>query len=124
MLVSALSVVVPSGTHIARGIKTLEVRRWRPAVLPVEGLVIVENGRYLREEGEVDPSGMAVAVVSVREVREWRAEDVAAACAERYEPGWLAWVLEDVRPIAVPFRAVAARGIYELELDERQLKDT
>jgi hypothetical protein len=124
MRLPALSIVAPSGTRIARGIKTLEVRRWRPAVLPVEGLVIVENGRYLRQEGEVDPMGMAVAVVNVRDVHEWRADEVAAACAERYEPGWLAWVLEDVRPIAVPFRAVAARGIYELEVDERQLKST
>lgn len=116
MLLPALSVVAPSGIHIAKRIKTLEIRHWRPAALPIEHLLIVENDRYLREDGEVDPAGRAVAIVAIREVHDWRPDEVGAACASYHEAGWLAWTIENVRSIAWPFVAVAARGIYNIEV--------
>lgn len=117
MVLSALSVVAPWGVRIARGIKTVEVRRWRPAALPMGNLLIVENDRYLRGEGEIDPAGRAVALVAIREVHDWRPEEVEAACANSYEAGWLAWRIEEVRPIEVPFGITAARGIYEVHVE-------
>ncbi|TLT95673.1 ASCH domain-containing protein [Acinetobacter baumannii] len=42
----ALSVVAPNGTRIAQRIKTLEVRSWVPAQLPLKDLFIVENQNF------------------------------------------------------------------------------
>ena len=39
---SALSIVAPSGTKIAQGLKTLEIRSWTPKQLPLRDLVIVK----------------------------------------------------------------------------------
>lgn len=47
---SALSIVAPSGTKIAQGLKTLEIRSWTPKQLPLRDLVIVENTQFLTAE--------------------------------------------------------------------------
>jgi len=60
MTAEALSIVRPSGTRIAEGKKTLEIRSWLPPRLPLLNLLIVENGRRLDQEGDVDPEGIAV----------------------------------------------------------------
>ena len=106
----------PGGSRIAEGRKTLELRRWRPVLDPSEDLLIVENDRYLRQEGEEDPFGRAVAIVRVARVRPFLRADVAAAGAASYEEGWLAWELVDVRPVRCRTAVLAARGIYEVEL--------
>ncbi|WP_442514370.1 ASCH domain-containing protein [Pseudomonas promysalinigenes] len=111
----ALSIVQPSGTRIAAGVKTLEVRRWHPGLNPTEDLLIVENGRFLHADADEDHDGIAVAIVRIRAVRPFVLADMAAACASYFEAGWLAWELTDVRPIR-PFSARAARGIYEVEV--------
>ena len=105
----ALSVVEPAGDLIRSGRKHLEVRRWKPAVLPLRDLVIVQNTRRLSSTGlREDPDGRAVALVDVVGVREWRKEDVDAAGATHWEAGWFAWELETIRAIdqgiAVPAR--------------------
>ena len=112
----ALSVVAPSGMMIAVGRKTLEVRRWRPGLAPVEDLLIVENDRFVREPGEEDPNGRAVAIVRVSKVRPFLPVDMEAAYASYYEEGWLAWELTDVRRVRSRQPVVAARGIYEVDL--------
>ncbi len=118
MKIKALSVVTPSGTLIARGEKTLEVRRWYPDITPDEDLLIIENRHYLRQDGEEDPDGHAVALVRVKAVRAFERTDIAAACASYYEDGWLAWELTDIRPISCDQKVVAARGIYQVELGD------
>ena len=112
----ALSVVSPAGTRIAAGLKTIEVRRWRPDLDPAEDLLIVENGRYLREPCDEDPDGRAVAIVKVARVRPFLPEDVAAAVASSFEEGGLAWELVDVRPVRSIHAVRAARGIYAVAL--------
>jgi hypothetical protein len=97
--VKAISIVAPGGSRIARGEKTLEARRWAPALGPDEDLLIVENGRFLTMDGEVDPDGVALALVRVATVRPFVEADMIAACASSFEPGWLAWELTDVRPL-------------------------
>lgn len=111
----ALSIVTPNGGRIACGQKTLEVRRWQPHLDPSEDLLIVENGRFLHEDGDED-DGHAVAIVRVRAVRPFVEADIPAACASSYADGWLAWELTDVRPINPPLPARAARGIYAVDL--------
>ncbi len=110
----ALSIVYPGGTKIARGEKTIEVRSWRPPDGFDEELLIVENRKFLREDGEVDPSGVPVAIVKIRRVREFLKEDIPAACASRWEPGYFAWELAEVRPLTGSGEVMAARGLYEV----------
>lgn len=118
MKIKALSVVAPSGTLIASGEKTLEVRRWHPHIAPDEDLLIIENRHYLRQDGEEDPDGHAVALVRVKTVRTFERTDIAAACASYYEEGWLTWELTDIRPVSCGQRIIAARGIYQVELGD------
>jgi hypothetical protein len=122
MKILALSIVAPWGTRIAEGRKTLEIRSWRPDSVPIENLLIVENGRRLTQPDESDPDGRAVAVVRISEVHAWTPEEAAAACSE-YEPGWLAWTIENVRVIREPFPMIARRRIYEVEVDDTLLLD-
>ena len=110
----ALSVIVKAGFAIASGKKSLEIRRWKPATLPLMDLAIVQNGRRLTEENPVDPEGQVVAVVDVWCVRPWRKEDAEAACSE-WEDGWLAWELENVRAVVNGPRVPAKLRIYEIE---------
>lgn len=112
----ALSIVKPNGTRIAQGEKTLEIRRWHPDLSPDEDLLIVENNRFLHAEGDEDADGIALARVRVKAVRPFVLADMQAACATRFEDGWLAWELFDVRPLPQPVRVHAARGLYEVEL--------
>lgn len=114
----ALSVVAPWGQAIAEGRKRIEVRSWRPEVLPVRNLLIVENQRRLTETGDTDPDGRAVALVDVMEVHPWAPDEAEAACST-WEPGWWAWALENVRPITTPFPMLAARKLYMVEVDRR-----
>ena len=112
----AISIVSPSGTRIAKGEKTIEVRSWLPTIALGEDLLIVENNNFLRTEGEIDPNGSPVAIVKIKNVREYLASDVSAACASRWEAGYYSWELEDIRPIHSKSKIIAARGIYEVEL--------
>lgn len=118
----ALSIVAPSGTNIAKGLKTLEIRRWKPEIGSDEDLLIVENARFLHEDGAQDEDGRAVALVKVVNIRPFVPADMAAACANYFEDGWLAGVLADMRPIACEQPVLAARGIYEVDLDPALLR--
>ena len=110
----ALSVVYPGGSKIANGQKKLEIRRWHPGLSENEPLLIVENHNFLMNDGEED-FGQAVAIVTIGQVREFALEDVEAACASSFEPGWLAWEIQSVKKIVTPFSVRAARKIYEVE---------
>jgi hypothetical protein len=117
MKYKALSIVHPSGTKIARGEKTIEVRSWQPPADFEGDLLIVENSKFLRNEGDVDPDGVPIALVKIKKVRVYEEADIPAACASRWEPGYYSWELTEVRPLNCSARVLAARGIYEIELD-------
>lgn len=119
----ALSVVAPSGANIVSGRKTLEVRSWRPDRLPLHDLLIVENHRYLTQPGDTDPEGRAVALVDVIEVRPWVEDDVAAACAREWAPGYWAWVLSSVRPIRKAALVTAELRLYRPDLPYSALEE-
>lgn len=118
----ALSIVVPSGTRIAQGLKTLEVRSWLPEQLPLKNLVIVENQHYLNKDGD-EELGRAVAIVDVVSAHPWRPDEFDAACANYWAEGYFAWVLENVRAIDPPLAVVAKRNIYTvfLETSDKQI---
>lgn len=52
----ALSIVLPNGTRIARGFKTIEVRSWKPTIDFENDFLIVENDYFLKESS-VDNNG-------------------------------------------------------------------
>lgn len=115
MKMNVISIVYPSGSKIANGEKTIEVRYWLPTIHLGQDMLIVENHKFLYSEGEVDPDGKPVAIVKIKKVRDYVKEDIPAACASRWDPGYYSWELEDVRPIRSNSKVVAARGIYEVE---------
>ena len=112
----ALSVVEMPGTAIACGKKTLEVRHWRPEKLPLLDLVIVQNKRRLTTSDPVDPEGKVVAIVDVKNIRDWRENDLEASCSSTWESGWLAWELENVRRVIDGPEVPAMRRIYDVDL--------
>lgn len=117
MKFKALSIVFPSGTNIAQGKKTIEVRSWMPPADFSGDLVIVENNKFLKDDGATDTNGKVVAVVKIKLVREYLESDIPAAMASRWEPGYYSWELIDVRPVNHSESVLAARDIYEIELD-------
>ncbi|QLY23993.1 ASCH domain-containing protein [Bdellovibrio sp. KM01] len=117
MKYNALSIVWPNGSKIASGEKKLEIRSWKPPEGFQGDLLIVENHNFLRKEGEIDPAGKPVALVKIKNVRPFMAGDLLDACWDKWEPGLFAWEVTDVRPIKSDKVAVAARKIYELEID-------
>lgn len=114
--VHAISIVAPNGTRIAKGEKTIEVRSWLPTIQLGSDLLVVENKDFLRDEGATDPNGKPVAIVQIKNVREYLETDIPAAKASRWESGYYSWELENVRPIVSDKSVLAARGIYEIEM--------
>ena len=119
----ALSIVSPHGQSIASGRKTLEVRSWHPASLPIRDLLIVENERYLVEDGQFDANGRAVALVDVRRVEPWLPSQVEAACSSGWQPGYHAWHLENVRPLFARQQVLAARKLYTVDFPFAENED-
>ncbi len=115
MTIKALSIVSPYGTLIASGEKTIETRTWPPDLGRNEWLVLIENHRRLTLPDEVDPDGLAIAVVRIGAVAPWTVEQEEAACFP-FQPGLLGWEIAEVRRIAEPFRMPAGRRIYEVEV--------
>ena len=111
-----MSIVRPGGQRIADGTKTIEVRRWQPGLGPDEDILIVQNERFLMNEGDEDPHGRVVAIVRVAAVRAFTTADMQAACATSFEEGWLSWELSTVRRVKSSSPVLAARQIYELAL--------
>lgn len=119
----ALSVVHPAGTRIASGLKTVEVRKWRPDTLPLRDLLIVENAHRLNSKSRPeDPNGRALALVDVVDITEWTEDLLKPSCAPYWEAGWLAWHLSNVRPIQIDEPVPAKLRIYEVELLSDYLK--
>lgn len=115
----ALSVVVRAGDNIRSGHKTLEIRDWVPEELPLRNLVIIQNRTRLSSNGITeDPDGEAVAIVDIETITDWQEEELEAACASHWEPGWKAWQLSNVRPLHLAERFPARLRIYNVELPE------
>lgn len=115
----ALSVVAPAGEQIRAGQKRLEIRKWQPDTLPLRDLLIIQNQQRLSHTGlREDLDGKVIALVDVVAVRAWRKEDLVAACAAQWEPGWLAWELVNVRPLDHCDTVPARLRIYEVKLPD------
>lgn len=114
----ALSIVAPNGTRIALGRKILEIRTWQPPHWPLRDLLVIENRIFLTAEDQLDPDGLAVALVDVADVRPWLPSELAAACATEWMAERWAWHLSHVRPIRERMRFPARRKLYHVAADE------
>ena len=65
-----------------------------------------------------DPDGLALALVDVVSCTEWTEDLLENSCASYWEPGWLAWHLENIRPLNISSPVPAKLRIYEIELPE------
>lgn len=110
----ALSVVERAGRLITSGTKTLEIRHWSPEELPLLNLAIIQNSRRLTPDDPIDPDGQLVAVVDVRNVREWK-EDDPGAPGSTWERGWLAWELDNIRVVENGPKVPAERRIFSID---------
>jgi hypothetical protein len=123
MTFSALSVLAPAGDWIRAGRKTIEVRRWSPEKWLLRNLLIVQNSNRLSCDGLTsDPDGKVVAMVDVAMVRPWQKDDLVASVSDIFEEGWLAWELQNIRPVDYPLPVSACRKIYEVELEQKYLQ--
>ncbi|MDW9250178.1 ASCH domain-containing protein [Burkholderia cepacia] len=68
---SALSIVKPAVDDIVAGRKRVEIRSWAPPAMPLRDLVLVQNTIFLRQDGQEDPDGIALAMVDVMGVHDW-----------------------------------------------------
>ncbi|WP_333978067.1 ASCH domain-containing protein [Burkholderia cepacia] len=113
---SALSIVKPAVDDIVAGRKRVEIRSWAPPAIPLRDLVLVQNTIFLRQDGQEDPDGIALAMVDVVGVHDWT-PDEARSQGKQWCAGYVCWELANVRPIAPPVPCVAKRGIYALPDD-------
>ena len=112
----AISIVAPHGKNIALGLKTIEVRSWVPDQLPLKNVLLIENHRYLLEDGDED-FGQIVAMVDFDDVHEWREDELEIACGSDWKAGYWAWTISNVRPIQSIEKVAAKRKIYTLSFE-------
>lgn len=105
----ALSIKQPWSSMIASGEKTIETRTWGTKY---RGELLIVSSKKPAIPGL--PSGQAVAIADLTDVRRMTKEDEAAACCGVY-PGVFAWVLENVREID-PFPVRGQQGLYEVDI--------
>lgn len=100
-----LSLRQPWASLIASGRKTIEVRSWRTHYRGP--LVICASARPRQPPL---PSGAAVCVVELIDVRPLAADDLPAACLPEIEiEGLFAWVLSGAVPLSEPFGPIRGR---------------
>jgi len=110
----ALSVREPYASMIVDRTKWLETRNRRTRH---RGPLLIVTSKH--PKGKL-PTGHAVAVVELTEVRRMSPADERGACV-RFEEGLFVWVLTNVRPIE-PFPVRGQLGIYEVDVAEGDLK--
>jgi hypothetical protein len=115
MIFSALSIVSPAGNKIASKEKTIEIRKWKPSIVPLENLLIIQNKNYLSDKLPEDNNGKAVALVDVYEITLWEERHFKQSCASSFEEGYFAWHLTNIRKVTCSLPLTAKRKIYTLE---------
>jgi len=107
----ALSIKQPWASMIARGEKTIETRTWDTKY---RGELLVVSSKKPVIPGL--PSGQAIAVADLVNVRRMTIHDEEAACCEVYNNAY-AWVLRNIREID-PFPVRGQLGLYDVEVTD------
>lgn len=114
MKMKALSLKQPWANMIARGIKTIETRKW--ATEYRGDLLIVSS-----KNPPIPPAGCAVAIAEVYDLRPMTRGDEPAARCEIY-PRAQSWLLRNIRRLTRPFPVKGSLGIYDVEVNAEQLE--
>ncbi len=113
MYFTALSLQQPWASMIADGEKTIETRIWSTSY---RGQVLICATKKPVLEGL--PSGCAMALADLVDVRRMEKEDEVEACCE-WEWGRFAWLLENIQPTNnIPVRGMQRLFSVELDWDE------
>lgn len=88
----------------------------------MKDLVLVENYSYLND-GEVDLSGKALAMVDVVNYSVWSREDFLnqsdnIKIGKKWKSGYYMWYLDNIRIINDEPKCIAKKGIYNIILNE------
>jgi hypothetical protein len=113
IIIKALSLQQPWANMM--GEKTIETRKW---ATDYRGpLLIVASKQPDPNFTNVSgPFGKAVAKGLLVDCRRMTREDETAACCRIY-PRAVAWVLEDIKPINIPFPVKGQLGLYDVEME-------
>lgn len=107
----AISLHQPWASLIARGLKTIETRRW-PTKFRGD-LLIVSTKKPIVDDL---PCGQALCVVEVVACEPMQKEHEEQACCVIYPDAW-AWGLANIRPIKEPFAVRGSQGFYEVNME-------
>lgn len=100
-----LSLRQPWASLVASGRKTVEVRSWRTHYRGPLVICASARPRY-----PPLPTGVAVCVVELIDVRPLTAADLPAACLDPIDPeGLFAWLLRGAIPLPQPFGPIRGR---------------
>ena len=108
----ALSVDQPWASLIARGEKTIEIRKWTTTY---RGPLLIVSTKLPHE---TLPLGQALCICNLVDCRPMTKADEVAACRPGY-PGAMAWVLGRVIGIE-PFDVTGRQRIYEVDISGRE----
>ncbi|OLQ81174.1 hypothetical protein BIT28_08105 [Photobacterium proteolyticum] len=119
-ILKAISVVSPWGDMIASGEKTLEIRSWKPDVIPMMDVALVQNKAPLHQDGQEDPNGYVVAIIDIVGCKPWIIEDSRQGGCDESEfiSGYLAWEISNVRKLSKQVNVTAKRKFYTLTNSE------
>jgi hypothetical protein len=104
----AISIQQPWANMIAAGEKTIETRTW---ATEFRGEILIVSSR----KPDIPPAGYALAVATLVDCRPMSVLDEPAAQC-RKTPKAVAWVLENVRRIKVPFPVQGELGVFDVDV--------
>jgi hypothetical protein len=116
IIIKALSLKQPWANMI--GEKTIETRKWStdyrgPLLIVASKTPDLNVFEFSEIKG---PFGKAVAKALLVDCRRMEKADETAACCRIY-PGAFAWILEDIKPINIPFPVKGQLGLYDVEME-------
>jgi len=114
MNIRALSLQQPYANLVAQGQKTLETRKWSTNY---RGDILI----CASTTGVGEPTGVALCLVELVDIRPMTAADESAACVKLY-PRAKAWELHNLRVLREPFPVKGQLGLFRLEVDEKLLQ--
>lgn len=131
---NAISIKNPYAQLIAQGLKTLEIRTWKTNYVGDILICASKTCVYMYDvrlnEKLIDSTsfvkkmykdmGFAVAVATLTGCRLMTPEDEDAAWCE-YKEGHYAWMLENPRPLGLPFLVSGKQGLFNFDVELEDL---
>jgi hypothetical protein len=108
----ALSLKQPWANLILSGKKTIETRTWGTSY---RGDIVICSSK----NPKISPTGVALCVVELYDVRPMNMEDEEAACIKVF-PKAHSWFIRNVRKIDPPIPVKGQLGLFELKINVKR----